>query len=288
MSRSSRARATPWDRPEQLVRERPLHHLRAALAFPRTSDVGSCPCSANASRFRWCTPTTSKRSGMFSPDGRWIAYATDDSGQPNVFVQAFPEAGRELQVSTDGGGRLPFGDRMARSWAISPWTPTLMAVPIDATARIDVGPAAKPLFQAARAETFQRQPGSMRVTKDGQRFLLPATRPQHTIDEPYLTCGRQLAVGDPAVVMALTPGTRLGPYEVARAARRRRHGRGLSRARHAAQSRRRDQDPAGRSSPAIPNGWRGSSAKRRRSRRSTIRTSRTSTASKRSATSARW
>ena len=49
--------------------------------------------------------------------------------------------------------------------------------------------------------------------------------------------------------------------------RRRRHGRGVSRARHEAESRRRDQGPARRRSRAIPNGSRGSRAKRRRSPR---------------------
>ena len=44
--------------------------------------------------------------------------------------------------------------------------------------------------------------------------------------------------------MGLAAGTRLGPYEILDRHRRRRHGRGLSRARHEAESRRRDQGPA--------------------------------------------
>jgi Tol biopolymer transport system component len=39
----------------------------------------------------------------FSPDGRWLAYASDESGQPEVYVQSFPEAGEKYQMSTDGG-----------------------------------------------------------------------------------------------------------------------------------------------------------------------------------------
>ena len=67
----------------------------------------------------------------------------------------------------------------------------------------------------------------------------------------------------------------------ARAHRRGRHGRGLPRARHEARPRRRDQDPAAAPSPAIPIGWRASSAKRACSRRSITRTSARSTASRR-------
>lgn len=44
--------------------------------------------------------------GRFSPDGRWIAYASDESGRGEIYVQSFPnrqEAGTKTQVSRDGG-----------------------------------------------------------------------------------------------------------------------------------------------------------------------------------------
>ena len=69
------------------------------------------------------------------------------------------------------------------------------------------------------------------------------------------------------------------PLRDPRPARRRRDGRGLSRARHDAGPRRRAEDRCRRRLPATPSGWRVSSARRRRSRRSTIPTSRRSTAS---------
>jgi len=39
----------------------------------------------------------------FSPDGRWIAYQSNESGSLQVFVRSFPGAGGKVQVSTDGG-----------------------------------------------------------------------------------------------------------------------------------------------------------------------------------------
>lgn len=39
----------------------------------------------------------------FSPDGRWVAYSSDESGQPQVYVQAFPGPGPKEQISTEGG-----------------------------------------------------------------------------------------------------------------------------------------------------------------------------------------
>ncbi len=38
-----------------------------------------------------------------SPDGRWIAYVSDESGRDEVYVQAFPDLGRKVQVSVAGG-----------------------------------------------------------------------------------------------------------------------------------------------------------------------------------------
>jgi hypothetical protein len=40
---------------------------------------------------------------MFSPDGRWISYQSDESGQNEVYVQSFPGPGGKWQVSTEGG-----------------------------------------------------------------------------------------------------------------------------------------------------------------------------------------
>ncbi len=43
-------------------------------------------------------------SAMFSPDGKWLAYSSDESGQPEIYVQSFPiEKGGKWQVSTNGG-----------------------------------------------------------------------------------------------------------------------------------------------------------------------------------------
>jgi len=39
----------------------------------------------------------------FSPDGRWIAYMSDESGRSEIYVQPYPGPGGKLQVSRDGG-----------------------------------------------------------------------------------------------------------------------------------------------------------------------------------------
>jgi len=38
-----------------------------------------------------------------SPDGRWVAYTSDESGKPTVYVDSYPHPGRRLMISNDGG-----------------------------------------------------------------------------------------------------------------------------------------------------------------------------------------
>jgi Tol biopolymer transport system component len=43
------------------------------------------------------------REARFSPDSRWVAYESDESGQYEIYVQAFPEPHRKVPISTAGG-----------------------------------------------------------------------------------------------------------------------------------------------------------------------------------------
>jgi Tol biopolymer transport system component len=45
-----------------------------------------------------------QHSSRFSPDGRWIAYVSGETGRLEVYVQPFPEPGPKVQITKDGGG----------------------------------------------------------------------------------------------------------------------------------------------------------------------------------------
>jgi Tol biopolymer transport system component len=82
--------------------------------------------------------------GQFSPDGKWIAYTSDESGSPEVYVRHFPDTGMKKQISTRGGaqgrwrhdgrelyyltldGKLMAVDIKASSSSIEPGTPQLL------------------------------------------------------------------------------------------------------------------------------------------------------------------
>jgi serine/threonine-protein kinase len=57
----------------------------------------------------------------FSPDGRWLTYASSDSGHAEVYVRPFPGPGGKWQIS-NGGGRFPSGRQRRASYSTFQWT----------------------------------------------------------------------------------------------------------------------------------------------------------------------
>jgi serine/threonine protein kinase/Tol biopolymer transport system component len=106
---------------------------------------------------------------QFSPDSRWMAYASDESGTAQVYIQAVPQNGTRVQVSTAGGSQPRWRGDDKELFYVSA-DQKMMAAPIqESNASIEAGtPMA--LFEGAPetiAETFKYQP-----TADGQRFLM--------------------------------------------------------------------------------------------------------------------
>lgn len=100
---------------------------------------------------------------MFSPDGHWIAFESDETGHLEVFVAAYPGPGRKWQIS-NGGGRRPLWMRNGRE---------IVYANGDRLMTVAVTPAAT--FQPGSPREIVRLPGHVSyfdVTPDGQRFLL--------------------------------------------------------------------------------------------------------------------
>ena len=113
-----------------------------------------------------------ERYGAFSPDGRWIAYQSDESGQLEVYVQSFPPGAGKFQVSA-GGGLGPRWRADGRELYIRS-DGNLMAVTIQTSPRFEAGVPQR-LFSDLAAPS-----GTVRgfdVSPDGSRFLvaMPST-----------------------------------------------------------------------------------------------------------------
>jgi serine/threonine-protein kinase len=105
----------------------------------------------------------------FSPDGHWLAYAADESGQYQIYVQPFPGPGGKWQISTDGG-REPFWSRNGKELFYRNGRKMMV---LDVTLKPSFTAAQpKVLFEGRYVTDVASAERSYDVTPDGQRFVM--------------------------------------------------------------------------------------------------------------------
>jgi serine/threonine protein kinase/Tol biopolymer transport system component len=117
---------------------------------------------------------------FLSPDGRWVAYLSNESGRPEVYVRPFPGPGGKWQISTEGGIGLkwsPKGNELF--YRTGPANEKVMVVDIQTQPTFSAG---KPrlLFEAPKAAVppLGGTAADYSVSPDGQRFLMVRTQEQ--------------------------------------------------------------------------------------------------------------
>ena len=111
------------------------------------------------------------RNGQFSPDGKWVAYSSNESGKWEIYVSSFPEPHGKWQVSTVGGEQPRWrGDGNELFYLSS--DNKMMVAPVTTGAKFDSGtPVA--LFQAnPREQVSLNDVFVYDVRRDGQEFLI--------------------------------------------------------------------------------------------------------------------
>jgi hypothetical protein len=114
--------------------------------------------------------TFNTSSGRFSPDTHWIAFVSNESGQSEIYIGAFPEPRRTIRISTRGGSFPAWNPNGHELFYVSPEY-KLMSVSLKITADSIQASQPRELFQLPALD-----PGSnpYDVAPDGQRFLVPA------------------------------------------------------------------------------------------------------------------
>ena len=108
---------------------------------------------------------------MFSPDGKWIAYASNESGQTEVYVRPYPKVeGRVSRVSQDGG-TAPIWAPDSSALYYRNAKGMLMAAPVQLSPVLTIG-TARPLFQVSSKFRPPGNTAAYDITPDGKRFVM--------------------------------------------------------------------------------------------------------------------
>ena len=110
----------------------------------------------------------------FSPDGRWLAYSSNESGRYEVYVQAYPVGGARSQISTDGGWEPVWNPNGRELFYRSEGGHRMMAASIATAPRFSPGTPTR-LFEG-QFRTQVAATANYDVSPDGQRFLMVAER----------------------------------------------------------------------------------------------------------------
>lgn len=117
-----------------------------------------------------------KASAKFSPDGEWVAYCSNESGKPEVFMQPWPEPGPKIQLSSEGGTDPLWTRRGDEIFCRN--GDKMMVVPVSLAGGFRAG---KPrlLWEGHDSHGMSSSSGppgvsegNYDITPDGQRFLM--------------------------------------------------------------------------------------------------------------------
>jgi len=139
------------------------------------SDVFALPldpnCKQNGEPVAVAESDFNEAPGQFSPDGKWVAYQSDQSGGFEIYVKPFPGTGPEKLISRGGGGQVRWRHDGKELFYIST-TGWLNAVSVRINGNTIEADAPLPLFDA---HVVGLRPGNVYqyvVSPDGQRFLM--------------------------------------------------------------------------------------------------------------------
>jgi serine/threonine-protein kinase len=149
--------------------------LVSVLTPDRGFDIMRLPLRGDRRLIPVVQTSANERSGVVSPDGHWLAYQSDRSGSPEIYVRPYPttdpnsEAGAR-QVSLAGGTR-PLWARGGRELFYVTPDLTLMSVRVEATPTVWHNGAPTKLIDV-RSANIGTPWRSYDVSPDGQRFLM--------------------------------------------------------------------------------------------------------------------
>ena len=132
-----------------------------------------------------------KANARISPDGKWVAYAANDTGTWEIYVQPFPGAGQRVQVSNGGGNVVMWSPKQKELYFTSAGQGRLMAVAFETKGDAFIPEKPRPWSEAVFAATapFSIYGPSYDIHPDGERF---AVTPPAAVADPSGRSGQVL------------------------------------------------------------------------------------------------
>ena len=142
-------------------------------------DLMVLPLTGDRKPFVFLSTAFNEQQGVFSPDGRWIAYQSDESGRFEIYARPFPGPGAPLQISAGGGQSPRWRTDGKELYYLAPDL-NLMAAKFDVQGTRFTAVEPKSLFQTQINQATNKQ--QYAVARDG-RFLI-LTELRETSAEP--------------------------------------------------------------------------------------------------------
>lgn len=160
------------------------------LAFTQTDpktaiDIWLLPAFGDRKPVPFLQTSFSESNPAISPDGRWMAYQSDKSGTPEIYVRAFPSGDREWRISQSGGAYPQWRGDGRELFYVGATPRSVMAVGFKGTATLDPSAPVK-LFDAPFLVRSNGS-GQVAVSADGQRFLVIEPQPAQDTHASALT-----------------------------------------------------------------------------------------------------
>jgi Tol biopolymer transport system component len=149
-----------------------------------STDLWYVPLGADRTPHPFVQTAFHERDGQFSPDGKWVAYQSNETGHYEIYLQPFPGPGNRVQVSAGGGQQVRWAkDGSELFYIAADQRLTSVRVIFGANGKLVRG-AALPLFRTELDGSFMTRQQYV-VSRDGQRFLMNAAT--DAIDPPSIT-----------------------------------------------------------------------------------------------------
>ena len=132
-------------------------------------DISILPLFGDRKPFPFLPTNFEKDSAQFSPDGRWIAYCSDESGKFEIYVAPFPGPGGKWQVSTNGGLFPTWRRDGTELFYLALDNTTFMAAEIKTKGSTFEVHTIRPLF---KSQVRTLGGNAYDVSSDGLRFLV--------------------------------------------------------------------------------------------------------------------